>query len=238
MSELISKSGPLIILLAACGVVALAIFLERFFFFHRCSIHLAEFMQGIGNQVRKRNLTRALHECSATPGPVPRVVRAGLLRAGAPRDQLKEIVRETAQLEVPRLERYLAILAAIAYVAPLIGILGTLLGLVDSFAAISSVAGFATPADIARGVYQALVTSAVGIAVAIFSFLLYSYLTAYLRTLMQDMERAGIETLNLLDEWRTEGQIIAFPEGGDDLAERDLKRESGKGATSGGGSRP
>lgn len=215
MIELISKSGPLVILLAACGVIALAIFLERFFFFHRCSIHLAEFMQGIASQVRKRNVTRALHECSATPGPVPRVVRAGLLRAGMPREQLRDIMRETAQLEVPRLERYLAMLAAIAYVAPLIGVLGTLLGLVDSFAAISAVAGFATPADVARGVYQALVTSAVGIAVAIFSFLLYSYLTAYMRTLMQDMERAGIETLNLLDEWRDEGQIIAFPQGGE-----------------------
>src|SRR6187549_14230 len=133
MKELITQGGPLIFLLLGCSILAVAIFLERFFHFHRSSVVVQDLLQGVGNLVSRKNYVEALTVSAGTPGPVARVMKAVLTRHDAPRDELKAIVQEAGQLEVPRLERHLAVLIAIAYVSPLIGLLGTVLGLVDTF---------------------------------------------------------------------------------------------------------
>ena len=133
MKELITQGGPLIFLLLACSMLAVAIWLERLFHFHRSAIVVQDLLQGVGNLVSRKNYVEALTVSASTPGPVARVLKAALTRHEAPRDELKAIVQEAGQLEVPRLERHLAVLVAIAYIAPLIGLLGTILGLVDTF---------------------------------------------------------------------------------------------------------
>jgi biopolymer transport protein ExbB len=114
-------------------------------------------------------------------------------------------------MEVPKLERYLPILLSICYVAPLIGLLGTVLGLIGTFTKMKTGNGFATPADLSEGVYESLVTSATGLAVAIAAFLLYSYLAAYVKSLIHDMERAGIEIVNILHDARTAAAAVVAP---------------------------
>ena len=166
MIELVTKGGPLIWLLLTCSLVALGIFAERFFHLHRSVIDVAELLQGVSNLVRKRNFSEALHEVAGTPGPVARVIRAALVRHEMSRSDLKEIVQEAGQLEVPKLERYLAVLLSVVYVAPLIGLLATVIGLTDTFIKLEGGNGFATPAELSNGVYQALLGSAVGLAVA------------------------------------------------------------------------
>jgi biopolymer transport protein ExbB len=138
------------------------------------------------------------------------VIHAALLRNHAPREQLKEIVQEAGQLEVPRLERYLGILHAIAHGAPLIGLLGTIVGLLDTFGSINAANGVAAPTDVAHGVYQSLITSAMGIAVALPAFLFYAFLHAKVRHLMHDLERAGVEVVNLIEDGREDRRILAF----------------------------
>ena len=158
------------------------------------------------------------------PRPVARVIHTAIIRHEAPRHELKDIVQEAGQLEVPRLERYLAILHTVAYVAPLIGLLGTVIGLVDTFGEVSVHSGFATPTDVSNGVYTSLITSAVGLAVAIPTFILYSYLAASSRTLMHDMERGGIEIVNIITDARADSEIISFdPAASREQAERDRK---------------
>lgn len=212
MLDLVTKGGPLIWLILGCSLLALGIFAERLFTFHRATINVGDLLHGLANLIRKKNFAEALHECAGTPGPVARVVHAAILRHDAPRSELKEIVEEAGQLEVPRLERYLAALLTIAYVAPLIGLLGTVVGMIDTFMAISSSSGFATPTDISKGVYQSLITSAAGLAVAIPTYVLYAYLAASARTLMHEMERGGIEIVNLICDHREsrEEDIIEF----------------------------
>ena len=130
-----------------------------------------------------------------------RVIHAAIVRHEAPRAELKEIVQEAGQLEVPKLERRLTMLATIAYVAPMVGLLGTVTGLIDAFLALSSNAGsVATTADISTGIYKSLLTTAAGLVVAIPSSLAFSFLSSRVNTLMHDMERAGIEIVNLLTE--------------------------------------
>jgi biopolymer transport protein ExbB len=139
---------------------------------------------------------------------------------------LKEIAQEAGQLEVPRLERSLPVLLSIAYIAPLIGLLGTVLGLIDTFLPVAQ-NGYATNTELARGIYRSLVTSAAGIAVAIPSYVLYAYLAQNAKTLMHDMERAGIEMVNFLLQSRQTTDIVEFKEGARSIEEKRRKAAGG-----------
>ncbi len=204
MPELISKGGPLVWLLIGCLCFAVAVFFERLSYYHRATMNIGEFLAGLSSLVRRKNYAEALQECVATRVPAGRVVHAALLRHHLPREQIKEVVQEAGQMEVTRLERFLSILNAIAHVAPLIGLLGTMIGLLDSFTNLSSSNGVMTPSEVAKGVYQSLITSALGLVVAIPSYLFYAFLAAKSHSLMHDLERAGIEIVNIIDDARNE----------------------------------
>jgi biopolymer transport protein ExbB len=201
MIELIDKGGPIVFLLLAGSLLAVGIFLERFFYFHRITVSVQDLLQGLSNLIRKRSTMEALHILAGTPGPVAKVMHTTLLHHSAPREELKEIARETGQMEVPKLEKFLTPLLSIAYIAPLLGLLGSVFGLLDTFAPVAS-NGFATSADLARGMHRSLVSAAAGMGVAIPAYILYAYLHAAVRTLMSDMERGGIEVVNLIMESR------------------------------------
>lgn len=226
MKELITQGGPLIFLLLGCSILAVAIFLERFFHFHRSTVVVQDLLQGVGNLVNRKNYVEALTVSAGTPGPVARVMKAVLTRHEAPRDELKAIVQEAGQLEVPRLERHLPVLVAIAYIAPLIGLLGTVLGLVDTFLPVSQ-NGFATATEMSRGIYRSLITSAAGIAVAIPAYILYAYLSSVVRQFMHDMERAGIEIVNMIMLSRQTNDIVGFKEGALAVVEEKKRKAAG-----------
>lgn len=204
------KGGPLMWLILLCSVVSIAVFAERLLYFHRATIDLDEFLQGLSNLVRKRNLAEARVECQATSVPVTRVIHAALIRPHLPHTELREIAQEAGQLEVPRLERNLGMLIAIGYICPLIGLLGTVTGLIQAFVQLSANNGYATLADVSGGIYQSLLTTAAGLVVTIPTILAYCHLSARLNALLHDMERAGIEVVNLLSERETDSSIIEF----------------------------
>ncbi len=214
MPELISKGGPLVWLLVGCLCFAIAVFFERLSYYHRATMNIGEFLAGLSSLIRRKNYAEALQECVATRVPAGRVIHAALLRHSLPREQIKEIVKEAGQMEVTRLERFLSILNAIAHVAPLIGLLGTMIGLLDSFTNLSSSNGVMAPSDVAKGVYQSLITSALGLVVAIPAYLFYAFLAAKSHSLMHDLERAGIEIVNIIDDARhdssTSNTIVEF----------------------------
>ena len=228
--ELISKGGLLIWPILACSFVGLGIFAERFLTYHRATINVPDFLHGLRNLIQRKNYAEALHECAGTPGPVARVIHAAVRRHHAPRADLKAITQEAGQLEVPGLERYLNALLAIAYVTPLLGLLGTMLGMIDAFASIAAT-GYATPSEMGRGIYQALYSSAAGLAVAVPTYVLYTYLSASARSIIHDMERAGTEVVNIIcdSRERRDSDIIAFGENRpaeDDAPEAGRKRKA------------
>ncbi len=239
MDELISKGGPLVWMLLGCLVLAVTVFLERISYYHRASMNTAEFLSGIASLIRRKNYAEAMQECIATRVPVGRVMHAVLLRHHVPREQLKEIAQEAGQLEVPKLERYLTLMGAIAQVGPLIGLLGTLVGLLDSFTGLSAGNATAAPGDIARGLYQGITMAALGIAVAIPAQVFQAYLIAKSRYLMHDMERAGVEVINLIEDSRLDNsRILAFNHPTDEeddgrsniiVATPELKAKAGRG---------
>lgn len=195
-------------LLLGCSIIAIAIFLERLFYFHRARIDVGDLLFGLRNLIKNKAFTEALSEAVVTPGPAARVIQSALRRHWVNRTELKEIVQESGQLEVPKLEKHLSVLLTVAYIAPLIGLLGSVLGLVDTFVQINAVGGFAKVAEISQGVYEALITSAAGLMVAIPAFIFYSHLRAYAKSLMHDMESAGIEIVNTICDLRSEPNDI------------------------------
>jgi biopolymer transport protein ExbB len=212
--EYLQKGGPLMWLIVFCSILVVGVFLERLTYFHRATIRVGEFLRGLSNLIQRRNFAEALHECAGTPGPVARVIHAAIIHHEKPRADLKEIVQEAGQLEVPKLERNLALLSTITFVTPLIGLLGTVTGLIESFVDISSHSGLASSTDISTGIFHSLLTTAAGLAVAIPSSVAFSYLSARVNTLMHDMERGGIEIVNLISGSRESealgSQIIDF----------------------------
>ncbi|MEY5025356.1 MAG: hypothetical protein RLZZ244_884 [Verrucomicrobiota bacterium] len=210
MIDYMQKGGPLMWLLLFCSVLAGAVFLERALFYHRIRVKVGEFMSGLSLLIHQQRWAEAQIECASVNTPVTRVLHAAVLRHHAPREELKAIVQEAGQLEVPKLEQRLELLGAIAIVAPLLGLLGTVIGMIMVFAQISAQSGLANSTDIAAGIYESLLTTAAGLVVAIPSALGYAFLSSRVNALMHDMERAGIEALHLILDSRSPARIIEF----------------------------
>jgi biopolymer transport protein ExbB len=205
MLELLQKGGPLMWIILLCSVVALGVFLERIIYLHRVSIRVGELLGGLSLLIRNGRIAEALGECSSTSAPVARVLLSALMRPKEQREVLKSITRDASLLEIPKLEKNLPILSALAYVTPLVGLLGMVLGLLDAFLAVSAHGGYATAEELSRGVYESMLNAAAGLAVAIPAFIGHSYLTSRVNDIIHDMERAGIEIVNLLTAPASEG---------------------------------
>lgn len=193
-----AKGGPVMWLLVVLGFAALVIFVERALFLHRGQIRSTEFLNGIKNLLEKNRLMEALTLAEETPGPVAKMVKAGLRHAGEGEQALRFAVQEAALAEIPLLERRISALAAIAQIAPLFGLLGTLLGMIGTFYAFNQGGSYATPAMLAGGMWQALLAAATGLAVAIPAQLGRHFLSGRVRALVQDMEWVGNELMRFL----------------------------------------
>ena len=201
-----AKGGPVMWLLVLLGLVALIIFIERALVLHRGQIRSTEFLNGIKNLLQKGRLMEALTVCEETPGSVAKVVKAGLRHAADDEQAMRFAVQEAALVEIPVLERRISALAAIAQIAPLFGLLGTLLGMIRTFWQFNQGGNYATSAALAGGMWEALLTAAAGLAVAIPAHLGRHFLTGRVRALVQDMEWVASELMRfLLRDYRNGG---------------------------------
>ncbi len=202
-SDIFANGGPVMWLLVLLGLAGVIIFVERALFLHRGQIKSTEFLSGIKNLLSKQRLMEALTLAEETPGPVAKVVKAGLRHATNDEVAMRFAIQEAAIVEIPVLERRISALAAIAQIAPLFGLLGTLLGMIKTFWLFNQGGNYATPAVLAGGMWEALLTAAAGLAVAIPAHLARHFLTGRVRLLVQDMEWAGSELMRfLLHEYR------------------------------------
>jgi biopolymer transport protein ExbB len=202
-----AKGGPVMWLLVLLGLAALVIFIERALFLHSGQIRSTEFLNGIKNLLQKNRLMEALTLCEETPGPVAGLVKAGLRHATDDEQAMRLAIQEAALVEIPVLERRISALAAIAQIAPLFGLLGTLLGMIRTFWQFNQGGNYATSAALAGGMWEALLTAAAGLAVAIPAQLARHFLTARVRALIQDMEWVASELMRfLLRDYRNGGE--------------------------------
>lgn len=208
--QLVTQGGPLLGLLFLGSICAVGVFLERYTFFKGSRIQVGEFLTGILPLLRRKSYAEAIARCEEGHGPVVAVVTTAIYKRHLPPAELREIIREVAQLEIPRLEANISLLGTIGYVAPLIGLFGTVLGMMQAFQQLSRAGGVSSVAELSGGIDSALITTAAGLAVAIPCYLAHNYLVAQVHAIIADMERAGIETIHTLTD--LPGQdIIATP---------------------------
>jgi biopolymer transport protein ExbB len=163
-------------------------------------VPLDPFLDGIASLVKEKRYQEALERCDEAHGPAIRVIQAGLLKRDIPLADLRESLQEVAQLQVPRLEKNLTILATVGYISPLLGLLGTVTGMIHVFQTISGAKGTVPVGELAGGVWEALLTTAGGLVVAIPAYVAYNYLASRMAGEVNDMERAGIEMIQILKE--------------------------------------
>src|SRR5437867_6989721 len=185
-------------LLLALSAIVIVVFIERLLHYHRAQINSMEFLNGVRNVLRRDNVVEAISSCDATPGPVARLVKVATLNRDKGRDGVREALEETGLIEVPPLEAKLNLLATIAQIAPLMGLLGTVLGFIQVFTTLQTKNTVPTMQDLSGGVWQALICTAMGLAVAIPCYAGYNYLVSRVNAIVLDMERAATEITNIL----------------------------------------
>ncbi|MDD5262272.1 MAG: MotA/TolQ/ExbB proton channel family protein [Methylacidiphilales bacterium] len=198
--DIMQRGGPIMWFLLFGSVLAVGVFAERLIFYHRCSLNLDHFLKGIANLLRQGRYNEVLERCDEAYGPAVRVVQTAVLKRNMPKAELKEIVQEVAQLQMPRLEANMILLTTVACVSPLLGLLGTVTGMIKAFIKMNEAMGAAPIGDLAGGIWEALITTAGGLVVAIPCYVAYNYLVSRLNAIVTDMERAGIEVVHLLQE--------------------------------------
>jgi biopolymer transport protein ExbB len=198
--HMLQSGGWLMGLLFVCSVVAVGVFLERMFFYKRSRMNVNEFLSGVLALVRRQSYAEAIARCEEGHGPIVNVVRTAIYKRHLPPAELREVVREIAQMEIPQLEANISFLGTIGYVAPLLGLLGTVTGMMDAFIQINRTNGTASVSELSHGISLALITTAAGLVVAIPCYVAHNFLTARVHAIVADMERAGIETIHTLTD--------------------------------------
>ena len=191
MFELIQQGGAVAWIIVASGVMAFGVFLERVLHLHRARIKSEDFIAGICNNLKRGNVTEALAICDETPGPVAGIVRVAILNRHADKETLRSVIETAGRTEIARMERRLAVLATVAQVAPIFGLLGTVLGMIKGLQVMKAQAPLVQAGDVMGGLMQALITTAVGLAVAAPCYVAFNFLVGKVEKIVIDMERSA-----------------------------------------------
>ncbi len=205
MWDLVQKGGPMMYLIIISSVLAFGVVIERIYHLNKARIDAGRFMDGIVNVLKRNKIIEAIEMCNATPGPIAHIIKAGILKHDRSKPEIREAVEEAAQLEIPRLEKHLPVLATIAHIAPLLGFVGTVTGMIKSFQVIQQKASSMipiNPGDLAGGIWEALLATLAGLAVAIPTYVAYNYLVSQVDNLVYDMETSATDLVNLLSSKR------------------------------------
>ncbi|HRZ84043.1 MAG TPA: MotA/TolQ/ExbB proton channel family protein, partial [Candidatus Hydrogenedentes bacterium] len=201
------QGGILMWPIFVCSLIALAIVLEKFVSLRRADIDTREFMDTMRQVLRQNRTQEAVEICDETDAPVARIMKAGILKHNRPKEDIREAIEDAGRFEIPRLERYLSGLATCATVAPMLGLLGTVQGMIKAFAKIQNMRGQVNPSDLAEGIGNALLTTAAGLAVAIPVVIFYNYFLSRVEGMIVEMEASSSELIDLLTRNRGDREI-------------------------------
>jgi biopolymer transport protein ExbB len=216
---LLVKGGPIAFLIFVLGLISVFIFFERFFHFHRAQIDVPEFLRGIFNVLKRGNVMEAVSLCDETPGPVAQITRAAVIRCDKGEVEMDRAMLEASLTEVPRLERNLKLLASIVYLAPLLGLLGTVVGMIELFQQMEGAGVFVKTETLAGGIWKALISTAAGLCVAIPAHGFYVYFQSRIEQFLLDMEKASLEVIHFLAEHNLVLDASVVASGDDDESE-------------------
>lgn len=198
---LIKLGGPIMVPILLCSIFALAITIEKFFYFASINVDTSKLKKDIFDAIKNNQIKEAITLCDNNRSPVAKILKAGIIKFGSSREDIKENIEEASLFEIPKLESRLGILATIAHVSPLLGLLGTATGIIATFNTIQMRSASMNPitaGNLAGGIGEALITTVAGLMVAVPTFIAYNYCVSRINHLTLDMERAATELINFM----------------------------------------
>lgn len=196
--DIFLKGGPIMYFILSCSIIAVSIFINKIINLHRAQIDINEFVAGLRNELVNKRITEAVSICSDTPGPAASVLKAGITHYEDGIAGMEAAMRKASIYEVARMERGLTGLATIAVVSPLFGFLGTVLGLISTFQKMTLHGGLITNPELLNGMWQALLCTALGLSVAIPTYVAYNYFVSRINRIVRDMEVASEDLVGIL----------------------------------------
>jgi len=198
LSDIFGLSSAMVWIIAFSGLLAFGVFVERSLSLHRARIRSDDFLKGIFNILSRENIREALTICDDTPGPVAYLVKTAILHRKDGKADLRRIVEDASLAEVSRMERRLVVVATVAQIAPLLGLLGTMLAMIQGLLAMRAQAPLIQSADLMDSLLRAIITTAAGLTVAIPCYAAFNLLVIKIDRIVLDMQRAGSETVAFL----------------------------------------
>ena len=198
--EIYLKGGIVMWAILFCSVIALAVVIDRFFILRKAKINVPAFLVRIRGFIKNKDMSGAASYCLREKSPIANMVRKGLKKFGMGHERVKEAIENAGRQEVSKLEKGLAILATIAGVAPLLGFLGTVTGMIQAFMTIEDLAGTANPSDLAGGIWEALLTTAFGLIVGIPAYVAYNYFLSSVTKFVADMETVANDVVDTMQD--------------------------------------
>ena len=196
------KGGPIMIPIVLSSFVAVYIFFERLATINRANKNPDSFINQIKDLVQRGDVSGARLLCNQYDTPIARMLEKGVARIGSPLKSIEASVENVAKIELFKLEKNLSVMATVAGAAPMMGFLGTVMGMVTAFISISQEEGSVSPKLLANGIYEAMITTVAGLIVGIVAYLGYNFLVTRVSKMVHKMEYSAIEFLDLLQEPR------------------------------------
>ncbi len=182
------------------SLVAVYVFVERMRTLKQASASPDAFMAKIKELVLQGDLSAAKVVCAQSDTPMSRMIEKGLNRIGSSLKNIEASIENVGRIEIYRLEKNLSLLATIAGAAPMLGFLGTVMGMINAFMAIAQEEGAVSPKMLSAGIYEAMITTAAGLVVGVLAYLAYNYLVTRMQKIVHSMEYSSIEFIELLQE--------------------------------------
>jgi biopolymer transport protein ExbB len=196
--DLYLKGGLIMHLITISFIVMIYVTIEKILVIKRARANVRDFIASIKGLIRTGNVPEIIDYCNSHNTPISRIFKQGLLKLGYGDERVREAIEMAGRSEVFMLEKRLSILATIAGIAPLLGFLGTVTGMINAFMTIQSLGGIVSPSDLAGGIWEALLTTAYGLIVGIPAYGLYNYFVTKINRLVHEIENATFEFIDIL----------------------------------------
>ncbi|MDW7679344.1 MAG: MotA/TolQ/ExbB proton channel family protein [bacterium] len=196
--SILVKGGILMIPIFLCSLIAIFVIIERWLFLRKLRINARSFVLQIKSLILKNKMTDAIILAKKTASPVAAITKAGLERHNRPREEIKEAIESAGKSEIYQLESNLGILGTIAAIAPLLGFLGTVTGMIRAFIQVQNLGGNVDASVLAGGIWEALVTTAAGLSVGIPCLIFYNWLQSKVEYFVFEMEDNSSTILDML----------------------------------------
>lgn len=197
------KGGIVMWPILLCSILGLTVVIDRYIVIRKARINVPAFMVRIRGFIKKKDISGAISYCMEEKSPIANVVRKGLKKYKLGHERVKETIENAGNQEISKLEKGLPILASVSGIAPLLGFLGTVTGMISAFMIIQDLQGSVSPSDLAGGIWEALITTAFGLFVGIPALALYNYFLSAVKKLVSEIEMVANDVVDIVQDTST-----------------------------------